>query len=55
VNYCQWVTNTPNCDCDHWLCKHQTMCDKPATTKLHGEWYCDEHADQMLELEGAGE
>lgn len=20
-------------------------CDKPATTKWRGKWYCDEHAD----------
>ena len=55
MNSCQWVTNTPNCDCAEWLCPHQTTCDRPATTKLNGEWFCDPHADEIFELNRPGE
>lgn len=55
MNYCQWVTNPPNCDCVEWLCPHQTTCDRSATTKLNAEWFCDPHADEMIELNRPGE
>jgi len=51
VNYCQWVTNTPDCACAEWPCPHQTTCDRPGMNKWEGKWFCDEHYDDMLELE----
>jgi hypothetical protein len=54
MNSCPWATNTPNCDCAEWLCPHQPACDRPATTKLNAEWFCDPHADEMSSLTGQG-
>ena len=51
MNYCQWVTNTPDCACAEWPCPHQTTCGRPAMNKWEGKWFCDEHYDDMLELE----
>jgi hypothetical protein len=51
VNYCQWVTSTPDCACAEWPCPHQTTCGRPAMNKWEGKWFCEEHYDDMLELE----